>query len=182
MKKHMASVVLCGVALCAGLLLGTTNALTKNVIAARALQESDAARRAVLPYADAFVEMPLEAGAPVADCYEAQSGGACAGFVCTAQAQGYGGVIEVIVGMGADGRIAGVSVGGGKFAETVGLGAKTKEPAFTDQFLGALAPLTIKEDIDAVTGATISSTAVVHAVNTAAEYAANRLREKEEAR
>ena len=50
-----------------------------------------------------------------------------------------------------------------------GLGAKVQLPDFTDQFLGRTAePLTI-DDIDAVTGATISSKAALAAVNEAIE-------------
>lgn len=53
--------------------------------------------------------------------------------------------------------------------ETPGLGTKVQLPDFTDQFLGRAAePLTI-DDIDAVTGATISSKAALAAVNEAIE-------------
>ena len=49
--------------------------------------------------------------------------------------------------------------------EFYALGGKCADEAFTAQFIGKKAPLTLGEDIDAVTGATLTSQAVVDAVN-----------------
>ena len=49
--------------------------------------------------------------------------------------------------------------------QTAGLGQKCAEEAFTSQFVGKSAPLTLGEGIDAVASATITSQAVVDAVN-----------------
>ena len=49
--------------------------------------------------------------------------------------------------------------------QTPGLGQKCAEEAFTSQFVGKSAPLTLGEGIDAVASATITSQAVVDAVN-----------------
>ena len=43
--------------------------------------------------------------------------------------------------------------------------AASADEAFTSQFIGKKAPLTLGVDIDAVTGATLTSQAVVDAVN-----------------
>ena len=51
--------------------------------------------------------------------------------------------------------------------ETAGLGQRTMEDDFTSQFVGKSAPLTLGDGIDAVSGATITSTAVVDAANEA---------------
>ncbi len=51
--------------------------------------------------------------------------------------------------------------------ETAGLGQRTMEDDFTSQFVGKSAPLTLGDGIDAVRGATITSTAVVDAANEA---------------
>lgn len=67
--------------------------------------------------------------------------------------------------MGTDGVIRGVSVGGPDFKETEGLGSKAKEPGFTDQFAGKQPPLALGDTIDAISGATITSRAVVDGVN-----------------
>ena len=51
--------------------------------------------------------------------------------------------------------------------ETEGRGTRCGEAAFTDQFIGLLIPVTLGEDIDEVSGATITSQAVTMAVNQA---------------
>jgi len=81
--------------------------------------------------------------------------------------QGYGGKIELLVGIDELGKVSGVKVISHK--ETAGLGAGIEKPAFLAQFKGktvkdALEP---KKDIDAITGATISSRAVCAGVKQA---------------
>ena len=51
--------------------------------------------------------------------------------------------------------------------ETAGLGQRAMEDDFTSQFIGKSAPLTLGDSIDAISGATITSTAVVDAANEA---------------
>ena len=51
--------------------------------------------------------------------------------------------------------------------ETAGLGQRAMEDDFTSQFIGKSAPLTLGDGIDAISGATITSTAVVDAANDA---------------
>lgn len=152
------------IALVAGLLLGLTNELTAPIIAAQAEAQAPGARQIALPQADAFEE--IAAGAGLDSCLKGTSGGALVGYVGQATVKGYGGPIEVTLGVDTAGVITGISVGGANFAETTGLGAKVQEPAFTDQFAGLQGPLVLSKDVDAVTSATISSTAVVTGVNT----------------
>ena len=90
---------------------------------------------------------------------------------------GYGGKIEVTVGMSVDGMITGISVGGSEFSETPGLGEKTKSIEFRSRFLGlkfdpenpfkAEKTPQKENEIQAVTSATISSQAVTDGVDTA---------------
>jgi Na+-translocating ferredoxin:NAD+ oxidoreductase RnfG subunit len=68
------------------------------------------------------------------------------------------------------GTITAINVGGANFSETSGLGAKTREAAFTDQFKGMSGMLVLKQNIDSVTGASVSSGAVVSGVNKALSY------------
>ena len=85
--------------------------------------------------------------------------------------EGFGGKIELIVGILMDGTITGYKVI--EQSETPGLGSKVTEPQFSNQFVGKNAytdNFDLKKDggeIDAVTGATISSRAVVGAVKKA---------------
>lgn len=80
--------------------------------------------------------------------------------------KGFNGDMELYVGFTPDGQISGVSVI--SHQETSGLGSKTTEPAFTDQFIGKDGSGEIGgSDIDAVTGATYSSKSFLSAVNNA---------------
>lgn len=173
MKKTPAWLILCIIAVVAGLALGFTNALTKDAIAEQTEAAAAEARGVVAPEADSFEEMTVPAGAPVDNCYEAMSGGSVIGHVVQVTVKGYGGEIEVTVGVALDGTLTGVSCGGSGFSETAGLGAKVKESAFSGQFAGMTTPLALTKnggDVDSVTAASISSGAVCDAVNIAGDF------------
>lgn len=158
------------IALVAGLLLGFTNELTAPVIEQQTLVKDEQARRAVLPQAEEFQPMELPESAGLDSCYQGLVGGETAGYVAQVTTKGYGGEIQVTVGVDTAGVITGISVGGPNFSETMGLGAKTREAAFTGQFTGLDAPVELGVDVDAITSATISSNAVVSGVNIACDY------------
>ena len=86
----------------------------------------------------------------------------------TASAQGFGGPVAVSAAFDAEGKITSISIGDSSFNETTGLGAKALEDSFQAQFIGKQMPLTLA-DIDAIAGATVTSTAVVDALNAAYE-------------
>ncbi len=158
------------IAAAAGLALGATNALTEAPIARQEKIAANAARRSVLPDADTFEQLDAPEGLSEAYAgYDAD--GSLTGKTGKIVAKGYGGEIEVTVGVDNGGAITGVYVGGANFSETAGLGARTKEAWFGEQFVGKQSPVSLKKDggeIDAVTSATISSRAVTNAVDTAA--------------
>ena len=52
--------------------------------------------------------------------------------------------------------------------ETAGLGQKCSDAEFTSQFIGKAIPVELGKDVDAVSGATITSTVVVNALNSLA--------------
>ena len=101
--------------------------------------------------------------------YAVMRGSETMGYVIRQTVQGYGGPIEVLVGIRPDRTLNGIHVGGADFNETENLGAKAREPDFTDQFAGKAAPLALGREIDAISGATVTSQAVVDAVNAASE-------------
>lgn len=156
------------ISLVAGLALGITNAVTQGPIEQQRIAEANAARQKVL--ADAVEFEAVDAVPEGID--ELHRGMDAAGNLVGATGKitvtGYGGPIEVTVGISLDGIITGVNVGGSDFAETAGLGAKTKDAAFTDRYLGLDAKndptsIAVKQDggsVDAVSSATISSRAV----------------------
>lgn len=178
--KKPAWLILGVICIVAGLALGLTNALTEKAIAEQNAADEARARQSVMTNADSFeaVDVPEGTeidGVTILSCYNASEGGEACGRIVKAAVKGYGGTIEVTVGIAADGTITGINCGGGSFAETAGLGAKVKEAAFTDQFTGMTAPVLVTKDggeVDAVTAATISSRAVCKAVSAAAEFAA----------
>ena len=94
--------------------------------------------------------------------------GQLAGYVITTEAKGYGGTIEVMTGITADGSVSGVVLLSQN--ETPGLGANATKESFTGQYQQAV-PESGADDgqIQAMTGATITSQAVTDAVNLAVE-------------
>ena len=153
----------------AGLALGLTNMVTAEPIAQQQLQAAEAARKAVLPAADTFTA--VTAPESLKDAYAGyDAAGALIGKTGTIVTKGYGGEIEITVGVDAGGVVMGVSIGGSNFAETAGLGARAKEAWFSEQYIGSTAPISLTKDgggIDAITSATITSRAVTQAVNDA---------------
>ncbi len=101
--------------------------------------------------------------------YTVSVGGALLGQAFMAEGAGYGGPIDILVGLEQDNTLRGIEIISQK--ETPGLGAKITDAAFLDQFAGqAGETLALTKDggtIDAITGATISSSAVVEAVKEA---------------
>ena len=139
MKNKYAWLILCLITVVAAFALSLTNMVTEGPIAEQKLKASNAARSAVFADADAFTEQPLAEGSKLDSVYAAERGGQTVGYVLQATATGYGGPIEVVLGVDNGGKITGISVGGSSFAETAGLGTRTREPAFTGQFIGLTA-------------------------------------------
>lgn len=104
--------------------------------------------------------------------YEAKKGSEILGYALRNSVQGYGGPIELTVGVNTDKTLRGLRVGGANFNETEGLGAKAKAPAFTDQFQGKKTPVALGDGIDSIAGATVTSRAITDGVNAAAEQLA----------
>ena len=148
-----------------GGLLGFVNSITAEPIAQRAAEAAEAARRSVFAEADAFEQLELSADSGVDNCYAAMKNGEMIGYVVQTTVSGFGGPIEVQTGLDFDCNVTGISVGGSKFAETPGLGARTKDREFQAQFAGVTIPVQVGNNVDAVTGATVSSGAVCSAVN-----------------
>ena len=94
------------------------------------------------------------------------SDGQLIGYALTAKGNGYGGEINILIGIDTDYNIMKISIISN--TETPGLGTQIKESFFTDQFTGlGTDDVELSSDggkIDAITGATISSKAVTDAV------------------
>ena len=179
-KKYLKDLVpLVAICLVAALFLGICNMVTKGPIAANAAKLAEETRVRLLPAAATFEAIELEEGSAMDSCYEGiDANGESVGDVVETTVGGYGGEIVVTVGVDTENTITGINVGGENFSETAGLGALAKEASFTDQFIGESAPLTLSKGesgtcdgiIDAISGATITSTAVNGGVNSAAKF------------
>ena len=104
--------------------------------------------------------------------FPASKGGDLFGVAIEGAGKGYGGDVNVIVGIDVkeEGRLYGIGITG--HAETPGLGARCTEDAFRGQFAGKQWD---GKSLDAITGATITSNAVRDAINVAVDsYAANK--------
>ncbi|HOM03192.1 MAG TPA: RnfABCDGE type electron transport complex subunit G [Acetivibrio sp.] len=164
------------------LALAFTNTLTKDKIDEAARIEEDNAKREVLALAESFEEIQAldaivnrnEALSPVKKAFVGLKGEDVVGRVFITETKGYGGTIKITVGIDSEGTITKVKIGDNN--ETPGLGAKAKDEPFISQFEN-IAPkerLTVvknkkskDEEINAISGATITSKAVTKAVQAA---------------
>lgn len=147
--------------------LAATNEVTAPIIEEATIAAENAARAEVLPEADSFSPVEGITVEGVSAVYTADNG---AGAAITASAKGYGGDVVVMVGINADGNIEGITVT--QQTETKGIGSNVVDnPEYLAQYSGlsAAEPLVLNEDVDARTSATVSSTAVINAVNAAIE-------------
>jgi electron transport complex protein RnfG len=148
-------------------LLGLTNYVTADKIATLTAEKTAASMQEVLP-SDSYTELSYTGSeANVAAVYEAENG-----YVVEVTPSGFGGTIDMVVGIGTDGTVTGVSII--SMSETSGLGANASKDSFRSQYVGKSGELAVSKDggeIDALTGATITSRAVTSGVNTALRVA-----------
>lgn len=87
------------------------------------------------------------------------------GYAFVGEANGYGGVIRVLVGVAED-TDAILSIKVLSHTETPGLGDRIEGEDFRGRFVGKTTadPIKVAQDIDGLSGATVSSTAVADAV------------------
>ena len=156
-------------------LLGLVNSVTEGPIAAINEENTEKAIQEVLPDLEgspATVELTAEmtaaasgAGATLTEAYEAN--GAHALKIVASGSQGN---IEMMVGVDAEGVVTGVSIVSN--SETSGIGSKvmSNENGVLDQFIGKSAAdgtLSVGKNVDAISGATVSSRGVTTGVNAA---------------
>lgn len=155
------------------LLLCSTHMLTKNAIENQEIQSSESAKKIVLPQAESF-KQSLSKDESFAYFVGMDAGGNTVGYVFKTEAKGYGGTVEIMTGITTDATIENVAIL--SHNETPGLGANVENESFLEQFKADVSSGTFTitkkvpqndHEIEAVTGATISSKAVTNAVNEA---------------
>ncbi|MDD3346355.1 RnfABCDGE type electron transport complex subunit G [Oscillibacter sp.] len=161
--------------------LGLVNMVTKDKIAAINWENTQNAMKAVVAdpdntefeatdVTDAMSAAATDAGATLDSAYAVKAGGQDAGYAIKVVASGSQGNIEMMVGVDADGVVTGVSIV--KNAETSGIGSKVMENqnGVLDQFQGKSAAdgtLVVGSNVDAISGATVSTKGVTTGVNAA---------------
>ena len=154
------------------LLLAYANKITAPIIAENNRIKTEAAMKVVLPDAETFTKVGIEG---VEEAYIANASDGPAGVCVVTVAYGYGGEVKVITGINRNGEITGIDIL--SHSETPGLGANAENPEFTSQFVGKTANIGVSRgkaegnEINAMSGATITSNAVTQAVNAAFEAA-----------
>lgn len=151
--------------------LGFTNKLTADRIAEAAVRaEAEAMSRIV--DAESFEADRLTYGNETYNYNRAISGGEVLAYIFTVSGHGYGGDIKVMVGVNTVGKVLAIEILDAS-GETPGLGQRVTNPDFAEQFKDKQKNIEISEGggnaIDKLTGATISTRAVVSSVNTALE-------------
>lgn len=168
-------------------LLGLVDNVTREKIAAINWENTVAAMKAVvadpdattfsdaLENTEAMSAAALAGGGTLDSVYEVQVGGAGAGYAIKVVASGSQGKIEMMVGVDGEGTVTGVSIV--KNAETAGIGSKVMTNMPTASGVGVLsqfegksaadAPLTVGANVDAISGATVSTRGVTNGVNAA---------------
>ena len=188
-------VALTVITLVAGLALSGVFSMTKDPIEAQQKAAQAASYQAVVPGAER-IESDAALDAAVADLGGAAYGNSygrsyineafvgmtgedeVAGYaISVTSADGYEGNITLAVGISPDGTVNGISFT--ELHESAGMGMRADEPAFKDQFAGRSVDAfvlnkaggsTEPEQIDSVSGASVTSGAVVNAVNAALDF------------
>ena len=159
-------------ALVASVLLAVTNEVTKGPIEQQKLASKMAALNTVLPGCE-YEQIEYEGISDDSALDEIFVGknadGSIKGYALTANPQGYGGEIPITLGVSEGGYVTQVYVG--SLQETQGLGSRVGDDAFKEQFIAIAAdPDTLRNDVDTIAGATISSSAFVNAVQEMLTY------------
>lgn len=146
--------------------LAAVNRGTAAIIAENTNKAVQKALGEVLPDMTEFtLYSGFEPKGTVSALYLASNSSGGTGYAVQVAPQGYGGAIDMIVGISSEGTVTGVSIV--KMNETPELGTKTKDADFINQFIGKKVGVSIgkgENNIDAITGATISSRAVTDGV------------------
>ncbi len=156
------AVVLVGICVVVTAMLAWTNEITAPIIAAQQQGAADAAKKVVLPAGEDFQDVEDLSGLPEKVLAVSQAGNG-AGYVLTVSTRGYGGDMTVMLGIGADGKVAGSQVISQNETPSIGGIVAADGSPFQQQLVG----LGDTGAIQATSGATITSTGLKAAVQTA---------------
>lgn len=187
------AMILFAITLMAGLILGTVYQVTKDPIAKQKEKAKQEACKEVFADAAGFELIDQEtltgkisqqewtdagfSGVSIGEVMQASdASGSSLGYVITVTShEGYGGDISYMLGVQKDGTLNGISIL--SIAETAGLGMRAEEilkPQFTDKqvesFESVKSGAMSDSQIDAISGATITTDAMISGVNAGLYY------------
>lgn len=162
-----------------GLLLGITHTITQKAIAARGGEA--AAYKELIPDAEKFEKSDVKLTGNIKEVQNAIKDGETSGYIIKVQPKGYGGPVTLTIALDMKGTITNMNVSADN--ETAGLGKESEKPKFKDQFKGKTPDKELKvskstksdDEIQAITGATVTSTAVTNGVNEALKFYSDEL-------
>lgn len=157
------TLVLAVICLVVSAALSGTYGITNPIIEENKRIAEQQALSEVLPEGDTFVASEGNLPDGVSAFYSTQNGAGC---VVQVSPSGYGGPISMMVGLDAGGAISGIKVL--ENSETQGIGSKVMDESYTSQYTGKSSA----DEVDAIGGATISSTGLKNGIRTAMEAAA----------
>lgn len=170
------SVSLFVISLVVTLLLAVTNNITAPLIEKLSVETEIETRKTVLADASYFDDenktVTLD-GTEYTYCVGLDAEKNVVGYIFTTSTKGYGGEVKVMTGVSADGKVTGVEAL--SLSETAGLGMNAQKETFRDQYIGKSGKIGVaknspkENEIQALTGATITSSAFTDAVNIALE-------------
>ena len=169
------------IAAIAGVALSGVYSMTKDTIDEQEAFKAATAYRAVCPEAESFgyndkaQEILGDEGTDVGDahinaCYVGKdASGNEVGYALSVSSKGFGGQVVMALGLTQDGTVRKISFT--ELNETAGLGMRADEDSFKDQFVGKSGSITYgQEGVEAMSGATVTSTAVKNAINAGFEF------------
>lgn len=161
------------------LLLALINGITAEAREQQRMLKITQNRQLLFPEGKEFSELDVadlqpEVGNLTALAQVTDQSGQELGYIAESNSPGYGGLVNVMVGIDTEGKIVGVRILDN--SETAGLGKKVENDSFRNQFndLSATDRYSARNNpeykkIDAVSGATISSEAVSQSINIACD-------------
>ena len=151
-------------ALAALLLLGMYNGLLQTREANRE-KELQAKMETLLPGSTTFTEEAYTGDdANIRSVHVGETG-----FVIETVTAGYAGDITMLIGVSKDGKVTGLVVR--ELSETYGLGANAlTDTDFLAQFLNTSGEAEVGTNVDAISGATVTSKAITRSINSAVAY------------
>jgi electron transport complex protein RnfG len=162
--------------------LAISNDITAPKIAEADRLKDKLAKEEILPQGDKFDSLDenklkeiQDIDSNILEIYEGYNGNDVIGYTVKTKAKGYGGEIELMVGISTEGKITGINIL--NHGETPGLGANATKSYFLDSFKNKSVEndLTASKDpkgdneVQALTSATITTNAVVDGVNSVRE-------------